>query len=166
MIWAAAGCGYAALYIGAVLLMHGRPHALLLIGNICQLLPPLLPILVVLRRRKEWIGRHRVLWDAIAVGATLWLAGQTAWAVHELLLAHRLPVIGWTIVRELCGSAMPLIALMAWPHRGQRPETSWRGVHCGIAQTDWARARASASPSRAPALPGRRLPTEMGFKEE
>ena len=124
MIWAAAGCGYAALYIAAVLLLNGRPDALLWVGNICQLLPPLLPIVVVLRRRKEWIGRHRVFWDAIALGAALWLAGQTAWAVHELVLAHRLPVLAWTIVPELCGSAMPLMALVAWPHRGQRPEVS------------------------------------------
>jgi hypothetical protein len=33
MIWAAAGCGYAALHVTVVLLLHGRPDALPWIGH-------------------------------------------------------------------------------------------------------------------------------------
>ena len=65
-----------------------------------------------------------MFWAAIAAWAALWFVGQIGWAVDELLRATPLPWFKWHIILQLCGSALPLIALVAWPHRGRVAETA------------------------------------------
>ncbi len=128
MNWLIAGLAYAAAYAAVVSLLGGAATARLWVGNIGLLLPPLVPIAIVLVRRRGWTGHHRVFWDAIAAGAALWLAGQIPWAISELFLQLPLSFLDWVVVPQLCGSLMPLLALVAWPHRGPRPETTLTAV--------------------------------------
>jgi PAS domain S-box-containing protein len=124
MNWASAGILYAGLYAGLVLALGENHHARLLIGNAALLVPPMIPIAVMLSRRGQWRGRQAVFWAAIAAWPVLWLAGQIGWSIDEVLRGVPLPWFKWPIVLQLCGSALPLIALVAWPHRGSHPETA------------------------------------------
>src|SRR5437773_106931 len=123
MNWGLVGVLYAlgyALIVSALASDHTR----LLVGNLALLLPPLFTVGVIASRRHVWAGRQRLFWTTIATGAGLWFIGQTAWANEELARAHLLPWFRWFIVVQLCGSALPLIALVATPHRGPRSETA------------------------------------------
>ena len=124
MNWAIAGLVYAAGC--AVLMAELADHetARLVAGNIALLLPPLAPLYVVATRRRAWRGRSAVFWGAIAAWAALWFVGQVGWAADEILRATPTPWFKWHIVLQLCGSALPLIALVARPHRPAPEETA------------------------------------------
>ena len=124
MNWAIAGLLYAGAYALLMSALAGHAAARLVIGNLALMLPPLAPIYVLATRRHAWRGRQAVFWAAIGAWAVLWLVGQTAWASDELLQARLLPWFNWPIVLQLCASALPLIALVAWPHRGVLAETA------------------------------------------
>ncbi|MBI4485889.1 MAG: PAS domain S-box protein [Acidobacteria bacterium] len=128
MIWLIAGVAYMATCALVAWLVADAPLARLWIGNIGLLLPPLAPIAIVFSRRRSWVGHHRVFWDAIAAAAALWLASQILYAVHELRLQQPMPWVDLIVVPQLCASLMPLLALVARPHRGQRPETALTAV--------------------------------------
>jgi PAS domain S-box-containing protein len=117
MNWAIAGILYTAACATLTTQLADQETARLVAGNIALLLPPLAPLYVIATRRREWRGRSAVFWGAIAVWAALWFVGQVAWAADEILRATPLPWFKWHIVRQLCGSALPLIALVSWPHR-------------------------------------------------
>jgi PAS domain S-box-containing protein len=102
--------------------------ARLWVGNLGLLLPPIAPIVVVLRRRREWLGHHRVFWYALAVAASLWLAVQIVFAISEIGQQRAMPFVHLVIIPQLSASLMPLLALVAQPHRGQRPETAMTAV--------------------------------------
>src|SRR5438105_3246453 len=123
MNWALVGILYALGY-ALVVSQVESDRARLLVGNIALLLPPLFTIGVIAVRRRDWAGRQRLFWVTIATGAALWLIGQLAWANEELGRSHILPWFRWFIVIQLCGSALPLIALAATPHRGPQSETA------------------------------------------
>src|SRR5437879_807559 len=100
-----------------------------------MLVPPVVAVAAILRRRGEWSGRQRVFWMTIAAGAAMWFVGQVGWSIDEILLAHPLPWFNGFIILQLCASAMPLIALAAAPHRGPRSEsapTAWLDI-CALA---------------------------------
>ncbi len=124
MMWAYVGVAYAAAYVVAAAALSSRPDARLVLGNVALLLPPLATIVAVLRRRAEWHGRHNVFFAAIASWATLWWIGQVGWFIVEVGYRQPQPWFHWYIVLQLCGSALPLIAIVAWPHRGPRAETA------------------------------------------
>lgn len=128
MIWVIAGLAYMATYALVAWLVADAPLARLWVGNVGLLLSPLAPLAVILVRRRSWLGRHRVFWDAIAAGAALWLVGQIPWAVYELSVQRPMPWLNLTIIPQLCASLMPLLALVARPHRGPRPETAFTAV--------------------------------------
>jgi len=124
MNWAYAGLAYAAVYVAVVLAIGDRPDLRLLVGNMALLLPPIAPLAVLAGRRRAWIGRQAVFCAALGAWALLWLIGQLAWFVDEIGRGMPLPWFKWHIILQLCGSALPLIALVAWPHRGARTETA------------------------------------------
>ncbi|MBZ5557371.1 MAG: PAS domain S-box protein [Acidobacteriia bacterium] len=123
MIWAIAGLVYAAGYAALVAVL-GDAHLRLLVGNAALLLPPLVPLAVVVWRRRRWGGQEAVYWGAIGTWALLWFIGQIGWSADEVLHATPLPWFKWHIVLQLCGSALPLIALVARPHRRDQPGTA------------------------------------------
>ena len=124
MVWVAWGLVYSTVYAVLAVALDAHPVARLWVGNLGLLVSPLVPIAVIFRRRREWGGRHLAFWDAIAVGTAFWLIGQIAWANHELLLDRHVPWLEWDVVPQLSGSLMPLFALIAWPHAGQRRESA------------------------------------------
>jgi PAS domain S-box-containing protein len=124
MNWAIAGLVYAGACAALMTQLADRETARLVVGNIALLLPPLAPLYIVFSRRRDWRGRPAVFWGAIAAWAALWFVGQVGWAADELLLATPTPWFKWHIVLQLCGSALPLIALVARPHRPGPEETA------------------------------------------
>jgi PAS domain S-box-containing protein len=125
MNWGAIGLVYVLVYAALVSRSGLSDHARLLAGNIALLPPPLVTIGVIAYRayrRTDWTGRQRLFWLTIAAGAALWFSGQVVWVYEELGRANFLPWFTWFIVIQLCGSALPLIALVAAPHRGPRSE--------------------------------------------
>ena len=124
MNWAIAGVVFVGVYAALMTGLADQNAWRLVIGNIALLLPPLAPLYVLAARRHAWRGRQAVFWGAIGAWALLWLIGQTAWASDELFHAAVLPWFKWPIILQLCASALPLIALVAWPHRGVLAETA------------------------------------------
>jgi PAS domain S-box-containing protein len=124
MNWAVTGVVYAVAYAALVSALSGREWARLVAGNIGLLLPPLALLAALLRRRGAWRGRQAVFFAALGAWAALWFVGQIGWAYDELLASTPLPWFKWHIVLQLCGSALPLIALVAWPHRDGAAETA------------------------------------------
>jgi PAS domain S-box-containing protein len=124
MMWAIIGLVYSGLYAALMWALDDRAHLRMLIGNVALLLPPLAPLVVIVWRRHRWTGRQAVFWGAIGMWAGLWLIGQIGWVVDEAVRGAPLPWFRWHIVVQLSGSALPLIALVAWPHRRSSPETA------------------------------------------
>src|SRR6185503_6687920 len=124
MNWAVAGLVYAGVYAALVSALSDREWARLVAGNIGLLLPPLALLAALVRRRSVWRGRQAVFFAALGAWAALWFVGQIGWAYDELFAATPLPWFKWHIILQLCGSALPLIALVAWPHRDGVTETS------------------------------------------
>ncbi len=124
MNWGGAGLVYAAASAAVLLGLADQGYARLVAGNIALLLPPLVPLYVIAKRRADWRGRQAVFWAAIAAWSLLWFVGQIGWSVDELLRGTPTPWFKWHIVLQLCGSALPLIALVAWPHRPAADETA------------------------------------------
>ena len=124
MNWAIAGLVYIGVYAALVTGLADRETLRLVVGNIALLLPPLAPLYVLATRRHAWRGRQAVFWGAIGAWALIWLIGQMTWASEELLAATLLPWFKWPIILQLCASAIPLVALVAWPHRGVGAETA------------------------------------------
>src|SRR5262245_13397351 len=124
MNWAIVGLVYAGVYVATVFALGDRAHARTLVGNVALLIPPLVPIAVMLSRHGDWRGRQAVFWAAIAAWPMLWLAGQIGWSADEVFRSVPLPWFRWHIIPQLCGSALPLIALVAWPHRGAQGESA------------------------------------------
>ena len=124
MNWAVAGLVYAGAYAALVAALADRESARLVVGNIGLLLPPFALLFVLVRRRRAWRGRQAVFWAAIGAWAALWFIGQVGWASDELFRSTPLPWFKWHIILQLCGSALPLIALVAWPHRAAADETA------------------------------------------
>ena len=122
--WAVAGLAYAAAYAAITVLLADAGYTRTLVGNIGLLLPPFALVLAVARRRTDWHGRQAVFWRAVGAWPLLWLTGQIVWASDELLRSNPLPWFEWPILLQLCASALPLLALVAWPHRGTRRETA------------------------------------------
>jgi PAS domain S-box-containing protein len=128
MPWIIAGLTYSAAYLAIVLALWRHTDARLIVGNIALLLPPLVTIATIVRRRSAWKGRQSVFWAAILAWAVLWFVGQIAWSIDEVFRALALPWFKWYLVLQLSASAMPLIALVAWPHRGVRSEATVTAV--------------------------------------
>jgi len=123
MNWAIAGLVYAGVYAAVMTTLAEAETARLVAGNVARLLPPLALLYVLATRRHAWRGRQAVFWGALSAWSLLWFAGGLGWAADELWLATPLPWFKWHIVLQLCGSALPLIALIVRPHRADQEGT-------------------------------------------
>ena len=91
MPWIVAGTAYTAGYVALLWALAPFPAERLWAGNIGLLVSPLVPIVVILRRHRDWSGPALVFWGAIASGCSLWLFGQAAWSHAELARHELLP---------------------------------------------------------------------------
>src|SRR5262252_2928182 len=124
MNWAVAGLVYVGVCAALMAQLSDHQTARLVVGNVALLLPPFAPLYVVATRWRAWRGRAAIFWAAIAMWSVLWVVGQLGWAVDELVLAKPMPWFKWHVLLQLCGSALPLLSLVAWPHRPRPEETA------------------------------------------
>jgi len=118
-------CGilYTAVYLGAGALLGGYPIARTVVANTLLLMLAGSVCVVVLRRRREWEGTHRLFWDAVAAGMAMWWIGEVGFTVSTVT-DHR-TWIQWHTMFSLGGGIGPLVALLALPHLGARKPAAW-----------------------------------------
>jgi len=114
------GLVYRDWYAALMWALDDHAHGPLLIGNAALLLPPLAPLIVILRRRHQWTGARAVFWGADRMWPALWLIGQSGWAIDEVVRASPLPWFTWHIVVQCAASALPSSRSVAWPHHTAR----------------------------------------------
>jgi PAS domain S-box-containing protein len=117
--YAVAGATYIVLYAAMAWALSDHPPGRLLLGATALIIPASALGVVVVRRRPQWFGCQRLFWDAVAIGAALWIIGYLGRLADALLLSGAL-WRDWHTVFTLSGSVAPVIALMARPHRGVR----------------------------------------------
>ena len=123
MLYLIFGIAYTAVYLGAGALLGEHPIARTVVANGLLLLLGAAPCVVVLRRRREWEGTQRLFWDAFAAGMAMWCVGNVGFTVSTVT-DHR-TWVQWHTMFSLCGGIGPLVAILAWPHRGARKSASW-----------------------------------------
>ncbi len=123
MLYLILGIAYTAVYLGAGALLGEHVLARTVVANALLLLLGAAPCVVVLRRRREWEGTQRLFWDAFAAGMAMWCVGMVGFTVSTIT-DHR-TWVQWHTMFSLCGGIGPLVAILAWPHRGARKSASW-----------------------------------------
>jgi PAS domain S-box-containing protein len=133
--WLAGGVLYSIAYLIVGSLLRGHAQALVWLRISALLVPPLIGILVIAWRRRDWTGCQWLFWATIALGLSMTTIGIVGWTIDELLLARETSWLGWYTVFALFGTIAPLFALLAQPHRGTRePMTASAAVDiAGIA---------------------------------
>src|SRR5256885_5366736 len=120
MAWLASGVAYSVAYILVGWLLRGHAHLLLAFRVSALLVPPMIGVVVIARRRADWTGCHWLFWATIALGLTMSAIGLIGWTVDELLLARETSWLRGDTVFSLFGAVAPLFALLTPPHRGSR----------------------------------------------
>jgi PAS domain S-box-containing protein len=120
MGWLVFGIIYTGLYFvaGRWLVDHGPLFSAFRLGAL--LVPPLLGMAVIVHRRGRWTGCQWLFWAVIALGLLTAAVGHIGWMLDELLMDRRTSWLGWHAVFVMFGTAAPLLALLAQPHRGTR----------------------------------------------
>ncbi len=124
MTWLAGGVLYSMVYLAAGAYWHGSSQALLWLRFIALLVPPLVGVLVIALRRREWTGCQWLFWATVALGLSMTAIGIVGWTVDEVMLGRETSWLGWYTVFALFGSVAPLFALLAQPHRGAREQVT------------------------------------------
>ena len=117
------GILYTAVYLGAGALLEGQPLARTVVANTMQLVLAGSVCGVVLKRRREWEGTHRLFWDTVAAGMAMWFIGEVGFTISSIT-GHR-SWVQWHTMFSLCGGIGPLVALLALPHAGARKPSAW-----------------------------------------
>jgi PAS domain S-box-containing protein len=120
MGWLAFGAAYSIAY--AVLGAYLQPYQAVIpwFRMVALLIPPLVGMTVIVRRRHVWSGCQWLFWASISLGLLMSTIGVVGWSVDELMLGTMTSWIGWHAVFALFGGVAPLLALLAQPHRGAR----------------------------------------------
>ena len=124
MAWLAFGVAYAVVYWILGVLLQGSHLPVHWIRLPALLLPPLLGIYAIVRRRHSWTGCQWLFWATIALGLMMSAMGLVGWTLDEVLLDRQTSWLGWHTVFALFGAAAPLLALLAQPHRGSREDAA------------------------------------------
>jgi PAS domain S-box-containing protein len=124
MGWLALGAAYSILYavVGAYLRLS--PDVLPWFRIFALLIPPLVGVAVIVRRRHLWAGCQWLFWATLALGLLMSGISVVSWSVDELLLGVSTSWLGWHAVFALFGGVAPLLALLAQPHRGVREKVT------------------------------------------
>jgi PAS domain S-box-containing protein len=124
MGWLGLGVAYSILYavIGAYLRPY--PHVLPWFRIVALLLPPLVGVTIIARRRHAWAGCQWLFWATFALGLVMSGISVVSWSVDEMLLGVGTSWLGWHAVFALFGGVAPLLALLAQPHRGPREKVT------------------------------------------
>jgi PAS domain S-box-containing protein len=124
MGWLAFGAAYSILY--AILGTYLRPYPAVLpwFRMVALLVPPLIGVAVIVRRRHAWAGCQWLFWATLALGLLMTAISVVGWSVDELMLGISTSWLGWHAVFALFGGVAPLLALLAQPHRGAREKVT------------------------------------------
>jgi PAS domain S-box-containing protein len=116
------GIVFSAVYLGLGAALGRDPLALTVVSNGLLFALAAAVCAVILRRRREWDGTHRLFWDAVGLGLALWCVGEIGFTV-DTVFGH-LTWIKWHTLFSLCGGIGPTVAPLALPHRGVRKASS------------------------------------------
>jgi PAS domain S-box-containing protein len=124
MGWLGLGVAYSILY--AVIGAYLRPYPQFLpwFRIVALLLPPLVGVLIIARRRHMWAGCQWLFWATLALGLVMSGISVVSWSVDEMMLGVGTSWLGWHAVFALFGGVAPLLALLAQPHRGPREKVT------------------------------------------
>jgi PAS domain S-box-containing protein len=124
MGWLGLGVAYSIIYavIGAYLRPY--PDVLPWFRIVSLLLPPLVGVTIIARRRHAWAGCQWLFWATLALGLVMSGISVISWSVDEMLLGVGTSWLGWHAVFALFGGVAPLLALLAQPHRGPREKVT------------------------------------------
>lgn len=120
MGWLIFGILYTVCYFvaGQLLVVHGAVFTAFRL--LALLVPPLAGVSVIVRNRRRWSGCQWLFWATIALGLGTASFGHIGWILDERLLNRQTSWLGWHAVFVMFGTAAPLLALLAQPHRGRR----------------------------------------------
>jgi len=111
---------YTLTYLLATWLAQGTAAAVW-IRAAGPLVPALIAIAAIARRRGDWQGAQSVFWAVIAGGFTIWSVAHVAFVQANLLKGTQPDWLDWHTTFSLVGGgAAPLLAFLARPHRGRR----------------------------------------------
>jgi PAS domain S-box-containing protein len=117
----AVAAAYVLVYVALGWALAGYPSVHRAFGLIAILIPPVFTVATIARRRREWRGCQRLFWDVMGIGLCLWMVGHFGWAYGEIVLEQP-SWLQWHTLFSLVGGTGALLALIARPHRGVRPE--------------------------------------------
>ena len=124
--WAGLGSAFAYSILYAIVGAYLRPFPEVLpwfrLGAL--LMPPLVGVGVIVRRRHTWGGCQWLFWATLALGLLMSCISVVGWSVDEMLLGVSTSWLGWHAVFALFGGVAPLLALLAQPHRGAREKVT------------------------------------------
>ncbi|MEO6238980.1 MAG: ATP-binding protein [Vicinamibacterales bacterium] len=110
------------MYLGAGVLLGAHPIARMVTANTLLFALAGSVAVVVLRRRGEWQGTHRLFWDAFAAGMAMWCIGEIGFTISAVT-DHR-NWVQWHTMFSLGGGIGPTVALLAMPHLGPRKSSA------------------------------------------
>ena len=120
MVWLGLGVIYSLAYVAGGWLLDELPHALLWFRAGALLIPPLAGVFIIVRRRHVWTGCQWLFWATVGLGLMMSAIGLLGWTVNQIMLGSTSWWLGWHAVFALFGGVVPLLALLAQPHRGPR----------------------------------------------
>jgi PAS domain S-box-containing protein len=91
---------------------------------VALVIPPMVGVAVIVRRRHVWVGCQWLFWASLAFGLVMSAIGVVGWSLDEMLLGTSTSWLGWHAVFALFGAVAPLLALLAQPHRGVRDKVT------------------------------------------
>ena len=124
MGWLGLGVAYSILYAVAGAYLRPYPHVLPWFRVVALLIPPLVGVTVIARRRHAWAGCQWLFWATLALGLVMSGISVVGWSVDEMILGVGTSWLGWHAVFALFGGVAPLLALLAQPHRGTREKVT------------------------------------------
>src|SRR5687767_11985108 len=124
MGWLALGVAYSIIYAVLGAYLRPFPDVLPWFRIVSRLLPPLVGVTIIARRRHAWAGCQWLFWATLALGLVMSGISVISWSVDEMLLGVGTSWLGWHAVFALFGGVAPLLALLAQPHRGSREKVT------------------------------------------
>ena len=124
MGWLGLGVAYSIIYALAGAYLRPFPHLLPWFRLAALLIPPVVGVAVITRRRQTWAGCQWLFWATLALGLVMSGISVIGWSVDEMLLGVGTSWLGWHAVFALFGGVAPLLALLAQPHRGTREKVT------------------------------------------
>ena len=124
MGWLALGAAYSITYAVVGAFLRPYPDLLPWFRFVALLVPPLVAVVSIVRRRHAWAGCQWLFWGTLALGLLMSGLSVVGWTVDEMFLGVSTSWLGWHAVFALFGGVAPLLALLSQPHYGVREKVT------------------------------------------